>query len=260
MNKIVALVKKHPILVVLIGIQIILMVYFNLFEQHNYLGFDASVYFLQVIESWKQKTLFLNHWVGQTTLALDSQIPLAVLLYGLIGNVYVAMGLSNIITIVLFALVMALIQKERKATENQILLFLALLWTPFISTIDAVNSLDYFSMMYFGCAAYLLRITICFFLFYVFYTLDQKRSNVVRVLLLLLSMASCFISAMSSGYFVLAFAVVPMVLYYLVVVILQNKWDIHSVKQAAFIGAIVIASFLGRGVQHFYGFKAEMQD
>ena len=80
--------KQHPILSLILLLQVLVIVYINLFRLQYYIGYDCSAYYLQTIEMWRQKTLLPNDWSFQTTLCWDSPAILAMLFYGLTGNIF----------------------------------------------------------------------------------------------------------------------------------------------------------------------------
>ena len=65
----------------LASVQMIAIVYINLTQMPYHMGYDASAYYLKAAEIWKHKTLFISHWAEQTTLELDTSLPLASLFY-----------------------------------------------------------------------------------------------------------------------------------------------------------------------------------
>lgn len=256
MKHIISLAKKYPVLMIILLVQVCLIVYFNLFEHQNYLGFDASVHYLQVIESWKQKSLLLDNWVGQTTLALDSQIPLATLIYGITKNVFLAMGLSNIIITGFFIFVLYMFIKVLKINGIGAILFFSLILTPFIARVEISNNLDYFFMMYFGCGAYLFRTAICFLIYYVYYKFFICEYGKLEIVAAVLCVSLSLISAVSSGLFVLIFGVAPLVLHWFVCLIQEGKLNKDKRKSIYFLFILLIASLLGKmATEYFLDFE-----
>lgn len=256
MSKVISLVKKYPFPFIILLIQVCLLAYFNLFQHQNYLGFDASVYYLQVIESWKQKSLILDHWIGQTTLGLDSQIPLATLIYGLTDNVFLSMGISNIIITIFFVLVLCFFIRSMKVNGFTAILFFALLFTPFISKVEVSNNLDYFFMMFFGSGAYLLRSALCFLIYYVYYKFYISQYSKFEVAAAAICLALAFVSAVSSGFFVLMFGVAPLFLHYFVCLIQDGAWNREKKNSLLFLLILLIVSVFGKAAtEHFLGFE-----
>lgn len=56
-------------------LQIIWIIWSNLFQLKYRLGFDASSYLLQSMEIVKQGTLFISDWEYTTSLFWDSTVP-----------------------------------------------------------------------------------------------------------------------------------------------------------------------------------------
>jgi hypothetical protein len=82
---------------ILLILQFLVICYVNLCQNQNHIGYDPSALYLKAIEIWKQKTLFPPNYADQTSLMIDSPAPLAALLFGLTGNIFVAYGVANIL-------------------------------------------------------------------------------------------------------------------------------------------------------------------
>lgn len=78
---------------------------FNLTRLKYVVDYDSSAALAQVMEIWKQKTLFLENWAYQTNPFWDSSVLLAVPFYGITKDIFLSYGLSNnclILTFVFF--------------------------------------------------------------------------------------------------------------------------------------------------------------
>lgn len=256
-QRIVSLMKQHPILCLLLLTQLGMIIYYNLFQGRYYLGYDASVYYLQAIETWKQKALLLDNWTWQTTLNWDAPVLLASLVYGLIGNVFVAMGLVNLIFIALFCLVLYGIMRRLELSDFAMLLFFCIIFTPYMSMPDRANNIQYFFVMYVDCAAYLVKISIIFFLFLVHERVQAAGIKKSTLCLVIISYIALLLTSISSGYFVLIFGIVPMLVVYIVHGIIQDQWDSGKVRAGVYLLGCILISLIGKVIaSKFLGFES----
>lgn len=240
------LIKRHPVLCIFLLVQIGMIIYINLFQGEYYLGYDASTYYLQAIEMWNQKKLFLDNWTWQTTLCWDAPIVLASLFYGLSGNIFVSMGFANLLFIALFFWVLCTVMRKLELSDDAILLSFCILFTPYMSMPDNANNIQYFFVMYVSFAAYLVRILIIFFLFFVHDRVQTNKIGKSTVCLIILSYMAVLLTAISSGYFVLIFGIAPMLIVYIIHGIMENQWKSNKVKSGIYLLGCVGVSLLGK--------------
>lgn len=239
-------IKQHPILCALFIFEVAAIIFYNLFQGKYFLGYDASTYYLQIIETWKQKKLFLDSWAWQTALFWDSPLFLAVLFYGISGNIYTSVGVSNIIFLFLFLVVLFYIMKQLEASTSAKLLFFCLLLIPFISVTDNYNNIQYYFVMYVNLGVYLPKILIIFLLFCVHYRVRQAWGKVSTAILIIVSYLGLLITSISNGYFALIFGVAPMVIMYVVDWIIENRWDRAKLRVGVYLIGCVLISFFGK--------------
>lgn len=256
-----ALIKQHPFLSLLLLIQVGMIVYYNLFQGQYYLGYDASVCYLQAVETWKQKKLFLDNWAWQTTLGWDSPILLAWLFYGFIDDVFVAMGLANLVFIALFCLVLYSIIRQLELSPVATLLFFCIIFTPYMSMPDNANNIQYFFMMYVDSASYLVKVLIVFFLFLVHDRLQTEGIRKFTVCLVAGSYVALLLTSISSGYFALIFAVAPMLTVYIIHGMIHNQWDSSKVRTGIYLLGCILVSLIGKAIaSRFFGFESHDTD
>jgi hypothetical protein len=231
----------------LLTFQILAICYINLFQSHNHLGFDASAYYLKAIEMWRQKTLFIQNWHDQTTLFIDSPVPLAALLYGMTRNIFVAYGLANILCAAALIYVLYTLLEEMQLDKTSRLIALNLLLTPYItSNFDLNNDLLYFHMLYAGAAMYVVKACLCFLImkltlkFYRPTCFDRKTLALTCVTALL-----ALISGVSSGYFLLVFAVAPCFFFLFVQMIARG--DSKQLLNRAILWLLAVSLLLKLG-------------
>ena len=246
MRNAIALVKRHPIPALILLAEVCLLIYFNLFEGKNYMGYDASVYYLQTIETWEQKKLFLDNWEWQTTLCWDSPILLSALLYGILGDVFLAYGLSCLVFIAVFAAVLYGIGTQLALSGRFKLWFFCILFTPYLAGIEVNNNLGYFFMMFFDSSAYLVKNCIIFFVLYISGQIYSKGLEGKTKYLALISLIAIYVSSMSSGFYVLVFGILPAIICYVICLILTNHLRRNIIINGVYLFLCAVAAVIGK--------------
>lgn len=246
MRNAIALVKRHPIPALILLVEVCLLIYFNLFEGKNYMGYDASVYYLQTIETWEQKKLFLDNWEWQTTLCWDSPIILSALLYGILGDVFLSYGLSCIVLIAVFAAVLYGIGTQLALSDRFKLWFFCILFTPYLARIEIGNNLGYFFMMFFDSSAYLIKNCIVFFVLYVSGQIYSKGLGGRNKYWMLISLIAIFVSSMSSGFYVLVFGILPTIICYVICLILNNHLQRNIIINGVYLLLCTVITVIGK--------------
>ena len=256
-NDVLKVVKQRPVLSLLLLAQIGMIVYYNLFQAQYYMGYDASVTFLQVIETWRQKKLFLDNWLWQTVLGWDTAVPLAALIYGITGNVFFSLGFSNLVFVALFLVILCTIVRKIDTKPTTILLLLNILLTPYIAMSDNANNLQYYFVMYMDFAAYLVKIVIIFFLIYVHNKVHMDSMSRKTVILIAISYSALLWTSISSGYYALIFGIAPMLATYFIQGIIQNKWDLRMLRTGLYLMGCAVACFAGKMIcTRYFGFES----
>lgn len=257
-NNFYDVVKSHPILVLLIGCQLFVIIYINLFCLDRYIGFDCSTYYLQAMEMWKQKTFFPLNWEFQTTLLWDSPVTLAVPLYGLINNIFTAYGIANIIVCGLLTIALWNLQKELGCSTRSKLIFLLLFFSPYYTATNSANNLGYFSMIFTSMSAYSVKLLIVILLWQTFLILDREGIKRKGAILSCVSLSLCAFSGASSGCYILIMGVAPVVLFYIVRGLLDNRWLTRDLSALFFILLGGLLNLTGKFVvKHLIGFSAK---
>lgn len=246
-QRITETVKKHPFLAGMLILQIGILVYLNLFKLDHYLGYDCSSYYLQAIEMWKQKTLFPDNWIYQTTLLIDSPVLLAAGLYGIFENIFTAYGVSLIVLSMIFIAIVLWALRQLKISIEGKLLALVILLTPFAGYAESNNNLSYYPMMFFSHGAYIVKIGVILLICVTFLTLDQRSLRTWKTTIcVVLSVFGCFLCGFSSGIYILVFGVAPVAMYYVVRGVWTNKWRVYGIGEVIFIIACAGAQIAGK--------------
>lgn len=240
--------REHPILCLIIVIQLLLIVYYNLFQGKYFIGYDHSVFYLQVIETWKQQQLMLDNWSWQTTLMWDSPMLLAIPFYGLTKDVFLSMGISNLIHIGLLCTVLYLILKQFDITTSGKLLFFSILFTPFFVTPALTNNqLDYFFVMFFDAAPYVVKISVIYFVLFTSTRIAQQEHITSKLFLLSsFNLVCIFLTSVSSGLFVLMFGLAPLILGCVIHGIIINEWDQKKKRECVYLSICILISLVSK--------------
>lgn len=219
--------KQNKVLSIFLLLQIIVIIYINLFKLDHFMGYDHSCFYLQTIEMWEQKTLYPSNWYFQSTLYWDSPVIFAVPLYGLIGNIFIAYGLANIISVGLLCLNFHLIFREMKCSARAELIFFILLFTPYLSFVTPTNNLEYFAALITVSACYSLRIWIAssaWIITWKLYTCAFSK----KILIFCIGLIPLFLlSGMSSGLYILIFGLAPLIAFLFIALFYEN----HNIKK-----------------------------
>lgn len=228
-------------------IQVIVLGIFNLTQMQNHIGYDASSYLLKATEMTKQKTLFIDHWVDQTTLYFDSAVPIAAMFYAITGNIFFSYGLANfLVDIAIFYVFYSIIRLLKYSNLSKALclnLISCLYLLP--GTFNNVNDVGYFSSLLGSGSWYGVKTLII--LMVIKMVMDLKDdSKKVNYLYIVLTEILLFISGLSSGWYLMVTVILPIFIFYIVNALVNN--DIKKVfNNQTFVLALgVIVSFIGK--------------
>lgn len=156
----------------------------NLFESPIMIDYDGAKLYKHAIEMWNHKTLFIPDWKYITTMELDCSLLLALPFYALCRNIFLSFGIANILLIFTYvAVVYAIFQR----TPYQKYAFLAvnLILIPYSS-----GMLEYFNMMFFNGAQYVLKVLIPL-LFILLLTTEREKERESQTVSCLFSIRCC---------------------------------------------------------------------
>ena len=146
------------ILFVVLSVQFLITIYFNLMLLENHMGHDSSWSYLKAALMWNEKTITSDMWVEQTNIFLDSSMPLASLIYGVTGMLLPSYGLANNIIITLILICIDCIMREMNIELKGRLFALNLIICPYLTNgFNCRNDLGYFNDLISGPAFYSLR-------------------------------------------------------------------------------------------------------
>lgn len=253
-------------------LQIFALLGTNLFFLENLLGYDASAVYLQALEISKQQTLLIDNWIYTSTLTWDTPMLLAVPLYNLFGDLFFAFGLSISFSVFLFLWVGHGLLKQVSATARGKLLFFVFLLSPFVTYADAFNRIDYFGVMLSIFGVYSLKIAMIMGFWYLFFQLDRGLEEREHILFtqdngddfflvtadrlswklggyVLLALFCAWFSAISSGFYLLLYGILPPLCYGIFRNCLRDRWDKYNLQSLGFLLLSVGLSLWGKQLQ-----------
>lgn len=207
-------VKEKPMeiaLALLLAIQVFLIALSNLTLIDQNLDPDVAKLLKHAIAMWEEKTLAIPEWIYVSTLELDCTTLLALPLYGLTKNIFLASSLSNIILTLIFIRVIFLLFEGNDPLYP--LMCANLICIPY-----RVGTLDYYNMMFFSGAQYIVKVSIPLLLIGLL-LLAEREKNLTKnrrfwifsaLYLILLA-----VSSLSSGVYVVACGLIPVFAVYL---------------------------------------------
>ena len=194
-------------LLLLTAAQILFLAYMNLFESPQMIDYDGAKLYMHAMEMWRNKSVFIPDWKYITTMELDCSLLLAVPFYAVFHNIFLAFGLSNLIMICGFSGVIYAIFRQtpyRRHAPAAVLLVL----TPY-----AYGMLEYFNMMFFNGAQYVIKVMLPLLLILLLTVPAGRRKRKGNLLLIVVYSLLLFLTSLSSGVYVMFCGLLPLLLY-----------------------------------------------
>ncbi len=246
-------VKSAPltwVLGALLAVQFLLIVYCNLFLLDKSIDCDTAKMFVHLREMWNQKTLFIQDWIYASTLELDCGSLLVLPFYGLIKDIFLAYGLSNICLCALYLRMVFFLFRGKKAVYP--IFCCNLLLIPY-----GFGMLEYFNMMFFNGSQYVLKTMVPLLLVGILVATerekeDQHKWGISRETLVfaVIFVVLLFFCSLSSGVYVMASGVAPVLVAYA-----GYKFACWTKvpKPALTVGGLTVVAFLaGYGLNEAY--------
>lgn len=185
------------------------IVYFNLSDIRCSLDPDFANTIYHYTEVIKHGTLNIPNWYHTTSLELDGTMLFALPLYFVTGNMFEAIGISNILIMLLYVVVISRLLKLYKVDNVFVYLTLILLLTPY-----EYGMLDYFNMMFYGGACYAIKTIVPILLLVVLSLLTKEsyKSKMGKIELIALGgvyLYLLFATTFSTGIFVVLCGIIP---------------------------------------------------
>lgn len=205
-------IKQHPLKVVLVGIlaiQLLLIAFCNLTLIDKNIDCDNAKLFVHTMNMWREKSLLIPGWSYTTTLELDCSSILALPLYGILGNIYLAYGIANILFVLIFIAVLFYMFDGEKVEYP-------LLAANFVCIPYSLGMLAYFNMMFFCGSQYIMKILIPLLFVGVLLQMDGRRGEHKKKLIVMsgLYIGLVLLTSVSSGVYVTFTGLIPVIAAY----------------------------------------------
>lgn len=247
-QRLVDMVKNRKwievILLLVLLVQFLITIYFNLMLLENHMGHDSSWSYLKAALMWNEKTITSDMWVEQTNIFLDSSMPLASFIYGLTGMLLPSYGLANIIILMLILICIDGIMRKMNIELKGRLFALNLIICPYLTNgFNCRNDLGYFNDLISGPAFYSLRALIVLLIIREFIFIKNKGKI---GLLGIITFFLCALSGASSGIFIIIMILLPYLLYQIECMLIENNVKILLKREAVYGYLCCISVFLGK--------------
>lgn len=238
----------------LLAFQIGMIVYFNLTDIRYSLDSDFANTIYHFREVLRNGTLNLQGWNHTTSLELDAVFLFALPISYLMHDLFIAVGIANLIFVFLYVTVVSGILRCVHISVKNILVVLCLVLTPY-----SFGMLEYFNMMFYGGACYSLKTLVPLLILWLILLLEKqdtsRRENGVAAAVALLLLFLLFITSFSTGIYVALCGIVPLFGCMLWKVWRAGGWKgIYNWKQTALFLACILVFAAGYLLHcRFYG-------
>lgn len=219
-------------------IQLLFIIYINLFCCRSWIDHDASMTYSHTIEMWKQKKLVLPGYAEETFLHLDTACIPAVLFYGLTKDIFISYGLSNVLFLAVYLFV--IFDITGKISSKRVYSYIAatLFLIPY-----RLGMLEYSTMLFYEVSFYnfcviapLMAIDL-----FLFDKDDLKNHKIKYYLLFSFYLIFLAISAFSRGTYLMFVGIAPIIFCYFLDIILSDDYK-TELKDGKVI--LVISTFI----------------
>lgn len=229
-------------LIILLVLQVFLIALSNLTLIDQNLDSDSAKLLKHIITMWEEKTWAIPQWSYLTTLEWDCTTFFAMPLYGLTKNIYLACTLSNVIFTLILVRVIFLIFEGSEPLYP--LMCANLICIPY-----RVGMLDYYNMLFFAGAQYIVKILIPLLLIGILLLTEQKKPLAKSRRFWVFSffyLVLLTVSSSSSSVYVAACGLVPVFVVYLAYKFL--KWERVPSLVFVLIGLSALCTYFGMRV------------
>ena len=233
--------------------QLIVTLYFNIFEAEMHIGLDSSWEYLKVIVAGQHNSIYPSEFLNETTQPEFERLLLVVPLYKIFGNVFIAYGIANLIVSIICMFLLNKISCSLNMELSQRLIVLNLFLCPFLSNgFNKENDLGYFSCIN-GFTPYqnILSVAFLLLIYFVVYEGEKKNAYIIGVLT---AICMCYV-CVSKGLGMLVWAGVPILVYLLVSVLLTGRLSVLIECKSLMLLLILVSMLAGRGIGEVLGFK-----
>lgn len=221
-------------------IQIALIILYNILMLHNEVSYDSSTNLKMAIEMWEHKSFYVNNFAYATSLIIDTPIPLAALLYGITGNVFVSYGIASSIIMLLCLGALKYFLNTIEISKNSKYIIAILMTIPY-----SLGMLGYAPVTFWGPGYYSIRILMLFysmgFMIKLYAGKESKNTSRHGIILLFLY----FISGFSSGSYLLQSIILALVVFEAIIILKCDERKFYTRKTFRYIVLFAVASMCG---------------
>ncbi len=245
------------IMLAVLAIQLVFIIWINLFKCHDFVEHDASMLYSHTIHMWEQKKLVIPGYQEETFFHLDTSCILALPLYGLTHDIFLAYGISNCVFLILTLLIMNDLLKRLDVKDLYRYAGLLLYIIPY-----RLGLAQYLNMLFFECSFYNVCILVTvlaidLFLYKRPETPDKKERFRYYAMLVIYALFTV-LTAFSRGTYTLLVALLPAILCYVLDVILSPEGLKHIERSKIIVVLVTFASYAaGMGYARLNGFVPE---
>lgn len=238
------LLEKYDILEWLLGAmvvgEVLLLAYYNLATDYIY-DQDAAKAIYHTIKIWENGALHVPGWDYMTTGEWDSTMFLAILLYGITGNITLSYAIGNIINIVLFIFVVYTLLTSVGVKNRSVLLALSIILVPY-----GWGMLEYTNMLFYSIGQYVYKVLTPLCMLAVYHYKDRFTSRGIYYTLLFVLSYLIFLTVTSSGAYVIVCGLLAIWLTRGIYLLVRNERPHrdHLMELALALAVIAIALYL----------------
>lgn len=221
-------------------IQLLFIVYINIFCCKSWIDHDASMTYSHTIEMWKQKRLVLPGYAEETFLHLDTACIPAVLFYGLTKDIFLAYGLSNVLFLAIYLFVIFDIAKKLTNVKTYSYIAAILFLIPY-----RIGMLEYTTMLFYEVSFYSYCIIVPLMGIDLFlYEKDEINNNKAKYYTIFaLYFILNAISAFSRGTYLLFVGIAPILVCYIIDIIISDDYKKVLCRDKIILVASSLVSF-----------------
>lgn len=230
------------LMIAILAIQVLFVVWLNLFKCHDWIDHDASMLYSHTISMWEQKRYTLPYFQDDTFLNIDTTCIFAMPLYGLTHDIFLAYGISNIIFLIFTLWIMYDILKKLDVPDMYRYAAMLLYVIPY-----RMGMVQYTSMLFFEGSFYVVPIDIALIALDLFLAgksdVEDKKGRITYYVMLALYIILTALTAFSRGTFVLLVALLPIIACYALDVILSPEGFSHIERSKVILITVTLVSY-----------------
>lgn len=240
-----------PAVFALLVLQFVYIVVLNLFKNQGWIDHDGAMLYTHTINMWNQRSFILPFYSEQTYFDFDTSALLAMPLYGLIKNIFLAYGIANVVFLSLTLYVMNDLLGKLKVNDIYRYVAMIIYLIPYRIGLD-----EYTNMLFYECSFYNICILITVLAVDLFISEQADETGRKYYILMALYAVLIILSAISRGTYMMLMALLPVLVCYVLEVILSKDGFKHIRRSKIILIAVTIVSYaLGMGIAKIIGAK-----